>query len=382
MFRTSIKSDQQDQTQNTEVQNNTSSSSTGFTDLPTDELYLINSYLPGKTTARMALSTKWCHGLFQAEVGKEEAKEAAEYAINPTKENVENLKALLVACPALLLHPMTVKNRHDQKIKGTIYQIALHEGDEELIDKVIKPPFEKLDNGAARMEEQHKAWLCHDWLEAEDKACANALAAIDNVFAAFINASHPNDVTELRQYPYTITIHDKNACKALAAARSAIDALYQPTDEVITSGRDPIIRVIEYFNDQYIKNYDALGGDNRPRNNALMRSLYGYFQRFAPINFMQAFAQGIYYIVNDKQPLIRSFEYSNWPGRTILPLDSDPLFRLGNEYYACVFGADWSWARVDVGGFTKLFINQKQQLYKPALCRDQSKTLIGKGGVQ
>lgn len=126
----------------------------------------------------------------------------------------------------------------------------------------------------------------------------------------------------------------------MEAARSAIDALYQPTDKVITGGRDPIIRIIEYFIDQYIKNYDALGGDNSPRNNALMRSLYGYFQRFAPINFMQAFAQGIYYIVRDKQPLIRSFEYSNWPGHAILPLDSDPLFRLGNEYFA---GAGRRW---------------------------------------
>lgn len=336
MFSTSIKSAQQDQTQNTEVHNSVPSSSLQSASLPDDMLRVINGYLPGKNTALMALSTKRFHGLFQAEVGKEEAKEAAEYAIYPTKENVEKLKALLAVCPALLLHPMAVKNRHGISIKGTVHQISKHEGDNELSDIVIRPAFGKLHNGAAHMEQQDKDWLPDDWLEAEEKACANAFAAIDHVFAAFKNASQPNDVTELPRYPYTITINHKNAYTTLEAARSAIDALYQPTNKVITSGRDPIIRLLEYFIDQYIKNHDALGGDNSPRNNALMRSLYGYCQRFAPINFMQAFAQGIYFIVNDKQPLIRSFEYSNWGCRTILPLDSDPLFRLGNEYFAGV----------------------------------------------
>src|SRR5690606_22348423 len=105
------------------------------------------------------------------------------------------------------------------------------------------------------------------------------MTAIDNLFAAFKEASHPNDVTELRQSPWTITIHHQEASLALEASRKAIDTLYQVTDKVATSGRDPMVRLLEYFIDRYTENFEALGGYDSPRNNALMRSDYGYKQR-------------------------------------------------------------------------------------------------------
>lgn len=86
---------------------------------------------------------------------------------------------------------------------------------------------------------------------------------------------------------------------------------------------------------------------------------------------MQAFVMGIYNIVENKEKLIRSFEYRNWKGHYILPLDSDPIFRLGYEYFG------WQSAlgrgRTGVGCVTKLFVNQKQlQLYTPALCSPEN----------
>jgi hypothetical protein len=228
---------------------------------------------------------------------------------------------------------VTVKNRHGNVIKGTVYQIALHECDDELINDEIKPAFEKLPNGLEEMEAQRQAWLPEGWLEAEAEACRAALAAIDNVFTAFKNASNPNDVTELPDYPYTITITNQDANTALDVFRKAVDALYEARDKVITSGRDPSIRLLEHVLDQYIKNYDVLGGFNTPRNNALLRKVFGYCQRPAPINLMQAFAQGPYYIVENKEKLKRTLEYRNWEGHFILPLDSDLAFRLGCEYF-------------------------------------------------
>src|SRR5579872_2680474 len=143
-----------------EEKNGSQENSVQLTHLPNEVLlWRINRYLSGKDTAHLARVNTQFYNLFQPEIGKKEAKDAAECAIYPTKENVETLKALLKGCPALLLHPMIVKNRHGMVIEGTVYQIALHEGDNELIDDVIKPAFEKLNinKGLDTMEAQREA---------------------------------------------------------------------------------------------------------------------------------------------------------------------------------------------------------------------------------
>ena len=318
-----------------EKDNSSTQSPNELAGMPDEILLRINSLLPSvKETARLAFVNRCFHGLFQPEIEKHAAKEAAEYAIYPTKDNVEKLKKLLSNCPALLLHPMTVKNRHGMAIQGTVYQIALHEGDNELIEDVIRPAFERLQNGLQEMEAQREMWLPKNWMETEDKICRSACEAIDQLFTVFKSASNANDVTELPEFPFTITINHQGAKEALEACKKSIAALYQPTFNMIIRGRDPIIRLLDRVIDRFDENYDALGGYDSPRNNAIMREVFGYCQRFAPINFMQAFAMGIFYIVENKEKLVRSFEYRNWRGHLILPLDSDPLFRLGYEYFA------------------------------------------------
>jgi hypothetical protein len=344
--------------------------------LPGEILLMINNYLPSvKDKVHSASVDHYFHGFFQPEVEKIAAKEAAEYAIHPTKENVEKLTALLKGCPALLLHPMKVTNRHGMPIKGTVYQIALHEGDNELIDDVIKEAFLKLKDGEEIMKAQRQAWLPEGWMAAEEKICESACKAIDDVFTAFKNASDPNDVTGLQQQPYTITINKQDVNKALDAFRKAIDALYKPTNDVINSGRDPSMRLLARIISRCIENYAALGGSDSPRNHAAMRAVFGYCQRPATINFMQAFATGIYYIVRNKEKLIRSYEYRRWPGYFILPLDSDPHFRLGYEYFGSgkyaynVIGEAWLIAFQN-------FMSIKNNSYtNPVLCVTQLKTM-------
>lgn len=339
--------------------------SRNFGELPEEIFVRISTHLPSiKDKAHLAGVRHQWYRIFQPDIQKQ-AKEEAEYAIYPTKENVEKLEKLLKNYPAFLLHPLTVKNRHGQAIHGTAYQIALHEWDDELIADVIKPAFEQLPNGLETMEAQRQTWLPEGWLEAEEKACAKVLTAIDNLFAAFRSASNPNDVTELPNRPYTITINHEGAKEALRASREAMDALYVPTDEVITSGRDPSIRLLERIITKYEKNYAALGGWDSPRNHALVRQCFGYGQRFSPINLMQAYAQGPAYIVLEKEKLTRTFEYRNGSGGSILPLDSNSALHLGYEY--CVIGGrkgalgDGKWVMKD-------FFNQKHQhLYIRAL---------------
>ena len=307
-----------------------------ITKLPDLVLGKISDYLPRKDAGRFVRIARNNRILtfFQPQIRKEKAKEAAEYVINPTKENIEKLTALLHTCPALLLYSATVENRHHMPIRGTAYQIALHESDNELIDDVIEPAFKRLNDGLKTMKVQRQAWLPEDWLEAETIACIDALAAIDQVFATFKTASRPDDVTQANTRLWPITIHNQEANLVLETFRKTIDTLYQVTDKEITGGRDPIVRLLEYFIDQYNENYQTLDGDNSPRNNALMRLCYGYLQRYAPINFMQAFAMGIYYIVEGKKTLTRSLEYNACEDHFILPLDSDVTDRLGFDHYA------------------------------------------------
>lgn len=310
-------------------------------DLSDEPLLQVNHFLPSdQDTAHLAMVNRRLHSLFKVEIGKKTANDAARCAIHPTEENVEILTALLKAWPALLLHSVRVKNRHDMEIQGTVYQIALHEGDNELIDDVIQPAFQRLHHGLEMMEAQRKKWLSDGWVEAEEKKFKSACVAIEQLFTVFRSASNANDVTELPQYPYTITINHQGAKKALEVCKESIAALYQPTVK-ITIGRDPIIRLLEQVNDRFEENYNALGEYDSPRNNAIIREVYGYCQRFAPINYMQAFAMGVYNIVENKEKLVRSFEYRMWPGNFILPLDSDPQSRLGYEHFA----DEWAWLR-------------------------------------
>src|SRR5437762_1739053 len=80
--------------------------------LPSELLLTIDEFLPSvKDSARLSAVNKFFHSLFQPQVAKKAAKDAAECVIYPTEESIEKLKNLLKECPPLLLHPMTVKNR-------------------------------------------------------------------------------------------------------------------------------------------------------------------------------------------------------------------------------------------------------------------------------
>ncbi len=97
----------------------------------------------------------------------------------------------------------------------------------------------------------------------------------------------------------------------------------------------------------------------------------------SPFNFMQAFVMGIYYFVEDKEKLIRSFEYRNGKDHFILPLDSDPLDRLGYEYFGAgaIPGGGRGLLR-GVGGCLQKFFSIKNTRYtNPVLCATQSMTM-------
>src|SRR5437588_429318 len=100
--RPSTEFNSQDNMEIIDEQKNGSQNSVQFTDFPDEILLIVNDHLPSvKDKVHLASVNRRLHGLFQSDIGKKEAKEAAEYAIYPTKENVKELETLLKACPAL-----------------------------------------------------------------------------------------------------------------------------------------------------------------------------------------------------------------------------------------------------------------------------------------
>lgn len=75
-----------------------------------------------------------------------------------------------------------------------------------------------------------------------------------------------------------------------------------------------------------------------------------------PACYAQAVSQGVDYIVQNREKLARKLAFRHDPHATFFPLDSDPKFRLGEEY-----GPPVAWVVAAGGaalaprrGFTKL----------------------------
>ncbi|MGE3318030.1 MAG: hypothetical protein AB7I18_01930 [Candidatus Berkiella sp.] len=75
-----------------------------------------------------------------------------------------------------------------------------------------------------------------------------------------------------------------------------------------------LLKAFETYNTEF----DNLG--NWDKRNLFWRQVIGFVQRYLPACTLQAFAQGIYYIVEDKEPLKRSFQFKfKWGAETMSP---------------------------------------------------------------
>lgn len=96
------------------------------------------------------------------------------------------------------------------------------------------------------------------------------------------------------------------------------------------------------------------------------RQLIGFIQRFFPANLAQAFAQGIYYIVEDKETVRRSFNFRHNPAHSFFPL-SDSLTGSRFNYVAeGGLGVAWwpvKWPRPSIV-FSKLMSSKNNQAWR------------------
>lgn len=129
----------------------------------------------------------------------------------------------------------------------------------------------------------------------------------------------------------------------------------------------------------YRKNFAAFSANNHRQNVLCSNQVIGYLQSLCPAFTLQIYAFGLYYLVEKGEKLIRSYEFRYDRGFLILPLGSNPSFRLGYEYFVGRFirleEGDVRWARREVGTFMGNLCRAKTSSL-PVLCNVQSSNRI------
>jgi hypothetical protein len=188
----------------------------------------------------------------------------------------------------------------------TPFQAALCAGDVEMCE-IMKECFFQLDDGQAEMERQFNE-VFPDGLEAHVQTQQDNVFDFNEILQAIIRASD-NEVTAAlnKEFDNNLALHlALEKFRKAFTEKSLSETVFNPYH---------LLKAFETFDAEY----DHLGNwDNSDKRNLFWRQVIGFVQRSLPACYLQAFAQGIYYILENKEPLRRSFDF-RWGGDTILP---------------------------------------------------------------
>ncbi len=227
----------------------------------------------------------------------------------------------------LLTQKCTVVDYSGRTIHGTALQIALgaedvkYHDNEECMTEMLMRHLKTLPNGDDIIAKQIQEQFPEGWEEIEKARQERDLAELKKVVAA-IESAQDGD----------------NCDAAILVFRKYLD------DE---NGRG-VIKTGKHFNMQllvdafnlYVEKYDQFGGNwHSPKNILFWRKIIGGIERYLPACYAQAFCQGVYQIVEDLEKLDRRLALRFDSKVTFYPLDSDPAFRLGEDY---AWGGCWA----------------------------------------
>jgi hypothetical protein len=160
---------------------------------------------------------------------------------------------------------------------------------------------------------------------------------LKKIIKAISKANSENDFEaafgELRNYLYQNAI-----IKSLTFNFAVLKAIYQFRNYleprgVISIGKQFNVGLLEEAFKLYDRKYELFGNRwDSAKNMLFWQKVIGYIQRFLPASYAQAFAQGIYYIVENGEKLKRSLEFRHDKNIFFFPLDSDPRSRLGFDW--------------------------------------------------
>ncbi|ABS78548.2 hypothetical protein CBUD_A0050 (plasmid) [Coxiella burnetii Dugway 5J108-111] len=271
-------------------------------------------------------------------------------------------------------------------VRGTALQIALGAEDEDMVE-VIVGFLDAVDPG--EKYRQYQAQFPAEEEKAESLRQQEDLEALQTIVTAIGHAS-PRACAQVLDHEENISDNDDEA-KTLLAALNVFRNDVKPKGVIKTGKQFNIQLLIQAFQ-FYDKNYETFGGFNSPKNNLCWCKIIGYLQRFVPACYAQAFAQGIYYIVEGGEGLRRSFNFRFSDG-SYFPLDTVPNIRWGYNCAGAGLGSGGGrrcgrLARMLVGGggradvFWKTMSNKNNSnakkhatIRRPLLCqKGRSKT--------
>jgi hypothetical protein len=253
----------------------------------------------------------------------------------------------------LLTQKAEVTDYSGRKILGTALQLAMgakdvrYRYDDECMVEMLMKYYQKLPDGEAVIAAQIAEQFPEGYEKQEVERRKRDREALNKVI---------NAIGDSRSYK-----ERDNAIEDFFVY------LKSQTDETIISGY--------HFNDQlliealklYDQNYKRFGDEwDTVKNIYCWRNVIGNIERYLTACDAQAFCQGICNIIEDKMKLTRTLTCRSDRGAAVkfYPLDSDPRFRLGEDYAADVTGcmdtllADSSGYRAES---LKTFLDKKHQ---------------------
>lgn len=272
----------------------------------------------------------------------------------------EQVKALLDKHPELLLEKGNVVDPAGNTILGvSAYECALGAGDHEMV-AIIREYFDKFEGGIEARIEQEKHYQ-----DAIDNMLKQPAFDFSELMQIILDAPKEDITEELKnendfKANYDGKIHPQYK-KTLRQALEEFRQYFSPKE--IKNGE----MHFNYANlqkafDLYNEKFDALGkasNGNWDKRDLFWRQVIGYIQRGLPACDRQAFAGGLYRLVEEQKPLKRRFKFKY--NDIDFPITSGDLSRSGLGYEYPGRGAGW-WA--PGWSFFETYVKQKQQTCK------------------
>jgi len=318
-------------------------------------------HLPLESLLNLSLTTKTLYGEYQPYIASYRLAsrvlwnrpDEVNKLLEAAKDNPEKLMPLLQN-PVII--PIELPSGH--LFQGyTPFQAALCTWNIELCE-LFKGYFKKIPDGLEKMQAQINK-IFPEGIEAHiEKQKKAALEFKDKTLRPLIDVISANTTSEADVKAMLKEKHaDSLLGKAIAAFREEIEKL---------SGEDHVSNpfYLQEASHLYEECLDTFTTWDQ-RDLFCIQGI-GYVQCYSPACDLQAFAQGLYYLIVKRETFLGSFKFTDvWDGVTHLEIKMKDFRSLGFDYVADRWGGGGQGCRVvGVGGSTRIsefFIKQKQQ---------------------
>jgi len=313
-------------------------------------------------------------------------KEISEYGQNPNSdiakalthaayariEDVDALKKMLDANPSLLLLAGNVQTPGGDELRRvTLYEFLLGAGDDELAG-IVQSYFTKIDNGEQEMIRQYERYRPHiEGILTQKPYDLSPLIEL-------IKKATPEQVTALLNKDMT---GDNELCKALSQFRKdwAPKVLTKPCMHYNYAS---LQHAFELLDREWDNLYKA-GNDNFDKIRLVWRQLIGFEMRRLPGIDRCVMAQGLYYVIDEKEVVSRSYALreAGMAGSFPVTVTDDSIDGLGGDFSLDIFGCGASRGdrRSVSAPFGKLMSNKNfklAELMQPAPTQQPSRCII------